>query len=204
MDIGIMGDYDVIIIGGGPAGLTAGLYAARAGLRSLLLERGIFGGQIVNARLVENYPGFYEGISGPDLGEFMRRQATKYGLETITTEVTELRARNAYEVSTTGGDIQTKSIIIAAGSEYRRLDVAGEEMFSGRGVFYVDSNGQQQELMRDVTQMEAHNDGFLLTGLLGEQKFVQGEVRTIDFADKHSVALLVNITRHEQVNGASF
>jgi thioredoxin reductase len=204
MDIGIMGDYDVIIIGGGPAGLTAGLYAARAGLRSLLLERGIFGGQIVNARLVENYPGFYEGISGPDLGEFMRQQATKYGLETITTEVTELRARNAYEVSTTGGDIQTKSIIIAAGSEYRRLDVAGEEMFSGRGVFYVDSNGQQQELMRDVTQMEAHNDGFLLTGLLGEQKFVQGEVRTIDFADKHSVALLVNITRHEQVNGASF
>ena len=61
-------------------------------------------------------------------------------------------------------------------------------------VFYVDSNGQQQEIMRDVAQLEAHNNGFLLTGLLGEQKFVQGEVRTIDFVDKHSVVIGVNIT----------
>ena len=131
-----MNNYDVTIIGGGPAGLTAGLYAARAGLRSLLLERGNFGGQIVNARLVENYPGFPEGISGPELGEFMRRQATKYGLETLTTEVTGVRTGNAYEVSTNEGNIQTKSIIIAAGSEYRKLDVAGEERLSGRGVSY--------------------------------------------------------------------
>jgi len=64
-------------------------------------------------------------------------------------------------------------------------------------VFYIDSNGQQQEVMRDVAQMEAHNNGFMLTGLLGEQKFVQGEVRTIDFVDKHSVVLGVNIARHE-------
>jgi thioredoxin reductase (NADPH) len=131
-----MEHYDVIIIGGGPAGLTAGLYAARAGLKSLLLERGIFGGQIVNARLVENYPGFPEGISGPELGEFIRRQATKYGLETLTTEVTGVRKGGAYEVSTTEGNVQTKSIIIAAGSEYRKLDVTGEERLSGRGVSY--------------------------------------------------------------------
>ena len=64
-------------------------------------------------------------------------------------------------------------------------------------VFYVDSNGQQQEVMRDVAQMEAHNNGFLLTGLLGERKFVQGDVRTIDFVDKHSVVLGVNISKHE-------
>jgi len=70
-------------------------------------------------------------------------------------------------------------------------------------VFYIDSSGQQQEVMRDVAQMEAHNSGFLLTGLLGEQKFVQGEVRTIDFVDKHSVVLGVNIAKHEQVGGAS-
>jgi len=126
----------VIIIGGGPAGLTASLYAARAGLKSILLEHGVFGGQIVNARLVENYPGFPEGISGPELGEFMRRQATKYGIKTLTTEVTGTRTGNAYEVSTTEGNIQTKSIIIAAGSEYRKLDVAGEERLSGRGVSY--------------------------------------------------------------------
>jgi predicted RNA-binding protein len=71
-------------------------------------------------------------------------------------------------------------------------------------VLYTDPNGQQQEVMRDVAKMEAHDDGFLLTGLLGEQKFVQGEVRTIDFVDKHSVVLGVNITKHKQVSSASF
>jgi predicted RNA-binding protein len=70
-------------------------------------------------------------------------------------------------------------------------------------VFYIDSNGQQQEVMRDVAQMEAQGDGFLLMGLLGEQKFVQGEVRSIDFVDKHLVVLGVDITKHEQVSGAS-
>ena len=70
-------------------------------------------------------------------------------------------------------------------------------------VFYIDSNGQQQEVMRDVAQMTAHNNGFLLSGLLGEQKFVQGEVRTIDFVDKHAVVLGVKITRREQVSSAS-
>jgi len=131
-----MSEYDVIIIGGGPAGLTAGLYAARAGLKSLLVEQGTFGGQIVNARLVENYPGFPEGISGAELGEFMRRQATKYGLETLTTGVSGVRTGNVYEVSTSEGNIQAKSIIIAAGAEYRKLGVAGEERLSGHGVSY--------------------------------------------------------------------
>ena len=71
-------------------------------------------------------------------------------------------------------------------------------------VFSIDSSGQQQEVMQDVAQMEAHNNGFLLTGLLGEQKFVRGEVKTIDFVYKHSVVLGVNITKHEQVGHASF
>ena len=74
-------------------------------------------------------------------------------------------------------------------------------------VFYVDSNGQQQEVMRDVAQMEAHNNGFLLTGLLGEQKFVQGDVRTIDFIDKHSVVIGINginTVNNEQLGHASF
>ncbi len=128
--------YNVIIVGGGPAGLTAGLYAARAGLKSLLLERGIFGGQIVNARIVENYPGFPEGVSGMELGEFMRLQATKYGLETLTTELTRVEAGKYYEVFTEEGNFQTQSIIIAAGSEYRKLDVAGEKRLLAHGVSY--------------------------------------------------------------------
>jgi len=131
-----MSEYDAIIIGGGPAGLTAGLYAARAGLKSLLLEQGVFGGQIVNARLVENYPGFPDGISGTELGEFMRQQAAKYGLETLNTEVSGVRRGNTYEVSTSEGNIQTAAIIIATGAEYHKLGVAGEERLSGRGVSY--------------------------------------------------------------------
>ena len=71
-------------------------------------------------------------------------------------------------------------------------------------VFYIDSNGNQKEVMRDVAQMEAQNSGFLLVGLLGEQKFIQGEVRAIDFVDKHSVVLSINVTKHKQVSGVSF
>jgi len=128
--------YDVAIIGGGPAGLTASLYTGRAGLKSILLERGIFGGQIINARLVENYPGFPEGIPGAELGEFMYRHAIRYNLETLTTEVTEAKSENIYKVSTTEGSIQTKSIIIAAGSEYRKLNADSEKRLSGYGVSY--------------------------------------------------------------------
>ena len=128
--------YDVVIIGGGPAGLTAGVYTARAGLKTLLLERGIFGGQIVNAPLVENYPGFPEGISGAELGELMHQQATRYALESLTAEVTGVSAEHPYHVFTTEGDVRAESIIIATGSEYRKLGVIGEEKFSGRGVSY--------------------------------------------------------------------
>jgi len=128
--------YEVIIIGGGPAGLTAGLYTSRAGLKSLLIERGIFGGQIVNATLVENYPGFPEGISGSELGSLMQQQAVRYGLEVVTAEVTSLAQEQPYSVSTTEGSFEAAAIIIAAGSEYRKLGVIGEERLSGHGVSY--------------------------------------------------------------------
>lgn len=133
-----MSDYDLVIIGGGPAGLSAGLYAARAGLRCILLERGVYGGQIVNARIVENYPGFPDGISGPELGEFMRRQATKYGLEVRADEVTEIRtcSDNRIDLSISDGKIVTKTLIIATGSEYSKLGIPGEERLTGSGVSY--------------------------------------------------------------------
>ena len=131
-----MARYEVIIVGGGPAGLTAGLYTSRAGLKSLLIERGVLGGQMVNATLVENYPGFPEGISGPELGSLMHQQAVKYGLKVVTAEVTGLTKGQPYTVSTTGGSFEATAIIIAAGSEYRKLGVAGEERLSGYGVSY--------------------------------------------------------------------
>jgi thioredoxin reductase (NADPH) len=128
--------YEVLIIGGGPAGLTAGLYTSRAGLKSLLVERGIVGGQIINATLVENYPGFPQGISGAELGSLMHQQAVKYGLEIMTAEVTGIARGQPYNISTTEGDFEATAIIIAAGSEYRKLGVRGEERLLGHGVSY--------------------------------------------------------------------
>lgn len=128
--------YEVVIIGGGPAGLTAGLYTARAGLKSLLIERGAFGGQIINAPLVENYPGFPEGISGTELGALMHQQAAKYGLKTVTAEVTGVKAGRTHKIITDGGSFEAKAIIIAVGSEYRKLGVPGEETLVGHGVSY--------------------------------------------------------------------
>jgi len=132
-----MANYEVIIIGGGPGGLTAGLYTSRAGLKSLLLERGMPGGQMVNASLVENYPGFPEGIAGPELASLMHKQAIKYGLEVKTAEVTGISQRQPhYSIATTEGNFEASAVIIAAGSEYRKLEVPGEGRLSGRGVSY--------------------------------------------------------------------
>ena len=131
-----MSKYEVIIIGGGPAGLTAGLYTSRAGLKSLLLERGIVGGQIINATKIENYPGFPRGISGAELGALMHEQAVKHGLEVVTAEVTGIALKQPCSVSTTEGDFEAKAVIIASGSEYRKLGVSGEERLTGHGVSY--------------------------------------------------------------------
>ena len=129
--------YDVVIIGGGPAGLTAGLYASRAKLNSLLIEKGLVGGQIANAELVDNYPGFAEGISGFELGQLMHQQATKYGLKTLLAEVTGIELQGEQKVvKTTEGDFIAKAVIIASGSERYKLGVPGEEAFAGKGISY--------------------------------------------------------------------
>jgi thioredoxin reductase (NADPH) len=130
-------EYDVIIIGGGPAGLSAGIYASRSRLRTLLIEKGMFGGLIANAELVENYPGFPDGISGFDIGERMSQQASKFGLETLSAEVTGVDLlKDIKTIDTTEGDFSAKAIIIASGAERKRLGVPGEELFINRGVSY--------------------------------------------------------------------
>lgn len=129
--------YDVVIIGAGPAGLTAGLYASRARLNSLLIERGLVGGQIANAERVENYPGFPEGIGGPELGQLMHQQATQYGLKTVIAEATGIELQKGQKlVKTTEGDFIARAVIIAGGSKRQTLDVPGEEEFTGKGVSY--------------------------------------------------------------------
>ena len=130
-------DYEVIIIGGGPAGLSAGLYTSRARLSSLLIEKMGVGGQIADAERVDNYPGFPEGISGFELGQLMHQQATKYELETLLAEVTGIELQEGQKVvKTTEGSFTAKAVIIASGSERRKLDIPGEEKFTGKGISY--------------------------------------------------------------------
>lgn len=130
-------EYEIVIIGGGPAGLSAGLYTSRARLSTLLIERGLVGGLITETELVENYPGFPEGISGLELGELIHQQATKYGLETLLAEVTGLELQQGQKIiKTTEGNFTAKAVIIASGSERLKLGVPGEKEFTGKGVSY--------------------------------------------------------------------
>jgi len=130
-------NHELIIIGGGPAGLAAGIYAARARISTLLIEKGLPGGQIVNAELVENYPGFPNGISGAELVSLMEMQAVKYGLEITMAEVAGVSANGTDKfIKTDRDEYNAKAVIIASGSEYARLNVRGEDEFRGKGVSY--------------------------------------------------------------------
>lgn len=129
--------YDVIIIGGGPAGLTAGLYTSRARLSTLLIENGLFGGQMTTTELIENYPGFPQGISGEGLSRLMEEQARRFGMETLSDEALEVvLEKDLKKVKTYDGDFFCKALIICTGTEYRKLGVPGEERFKGRGISY--------------------------------------------------------------------
>lgn len=133
-----MDSYDVVIIGGGPAGLSAGLYACRASLKTLLLERSMPGGQAATTDKIENYPGFPEGISGPDLMMKMDEQARRFGLESRFSEVMSVQQGqdNNFILKTLEGDITAKTIIIATGAWSKPLGVPGEHEYRGRGLSY--------------------------------------------------------------------
>ncbi len=134
-----MGDsatYDAIVIGGGPGGLTAGLYLARAGKKTLLLEQARLGGQIAQTNHVENYPGFPEGITGPELIERFERQAVRFGLEIRFGRVEALRDEGAWKQVVVSGFPFRAPVVVVASGLLQRLGVPGEEEFLGRGVSY--------------------------------------------------------------------
>jgi len=129
-------DYDLVIIGAGPAGLTAGIYAARARMNVLLLEKAVPGGQILVTDWIENYPGFPEGISGFDLAEKMKTQAEELGLKIEPLEVHSLNlSEESKEIVLKDKSITTKSLIIASGASPRTLGI-GEDKFIGKGVSF--------------------------------------------------------------------
>ena len=127
---------DVIIIGSGPAGYTAALYAARAQLKPLVFEGSVTaGGALMNTTDVENYPGFPDGVLGPDLMDAMRKQAERFGAQLVADDVTEVDlAANPKRVTVDGDVYLARTVIIATGSRYRELGVEGEKRLSGHGV----------------------------------------------------------------------
>ncbi len=132
--------YDVIIVGGGPAGYTCALYSARAGLSTIVFEKFYAGGQMAITNFVENYPGFDMGIDGFDLAERMKKQAERFGVETKLCEVKALRLdEKIKKLDTCEGEFLSKTVVIATGASPKELGVYGEEKFKGRGVHYCAS-----------------------------------------------------------------
>ena len=132
-----MENYDVIIIGGGPAGLTAAIYASRARLSTLIIEKESFGGQIVSTDGIENYPGIVEGDTGTTLVERMRKQAETFGTKFLRDEVIDFDfSQKIKTISTKGNTFSAKGVILSVGASHRKLDVKGEDEFAGAGVSY--------------------------------------------------------------------
>lgn len=128
--------YDTIIIGAGPAGMTAALYAARSNLKVTLLERGIYGGQMNNTAEIENYPG-YAHISGPELAEKMFEPLENLGVEHLFGQVEKIEDQGEYKRIITEDEVfETKTVILASGANHRHLGVPGEEEYNSRGVSY--------------------------------------------------------------------
>lgn len=129
--------HDVIMIGAGPTALTAAIYTTREDIETLLFERGVIGGLAATTDWVDNYPGFPDGIEGLILAENMRKQAERFGAVIELGEVTNITDEGAYRrVETTSGDMLAKAVLIATGSDYKRLGIPGEAEFYARGVHY--------------------------------------------------------------------
>ena len=129
--------YDMIIIGGGPGGYTAALYAARAGLDTVLLEKLSAGGQMALTQQIDNFPGFPDGIDGFELGEKMQQQAERFGAKTEYAEVTALDLQAEPKiVETSEGTFYGRTVVLATGANPRQLGLPGEKELTGRGVAY--------------------------------------------------------------------
>ena len=130
-------NYDVVIIGGGPAGMTAGLYASRAKLKTLLIEKGVMGGQMMTTTIIENWPGYPGGIGGPELMMKFQEHCVEFGLETDYGTVEEIIDNgNTKSIIIDGKEITSKTIIIATGAIPRKLGIDGEQPLVGRGISY--------------------------------------------------------------------
>lgn len=170
--------YDLLIIGAGPAGLSAGIYGARAGLKTVILEKGIPGGTIATVHLIENYPGFPDGITGSMLGDLMKKQCLRFGVELINHEARAIiREGNGYLIKTDSNDYLSKTVVIASGSSPRRLNVPGESELLGRGISYCATCDGPLFKDQNIAVIGCGNSG------LQEGRFLLQFVKTIKFIE---------------------
>lgn len=171
-------DYDLIIIGAGPAGLTAGIYGARAGLKTVIVERALPGGLAATTDYIENYPGFPDGIKGMELTENMKKQAQHFGTEIIGTEVTSLIKKGKITiVKTSTRSFETVAVIIATGTVPKKLDIPGEDELRGRGISYCATCDGPLFKGRQIAVIGCGNSG------LQEGKFLLNFVKHITFIE---------------------
>ena len=175
-------EYDVLILGGGPAGLTAVIYASRARLKTGLIENVVPGGQAAKTELIENYPGFDEGILGAELMERMVRQATRFGLQIHSEQVTGLDWKGAVKKIETDQDVYlTKTVIVATGSDSKRLNVPGEKEFKGSGVSTCATCDGPSSANMDVVVVGGGSSGIQESLFL--TRFVRS-IKLVEFMDK--------------------
>lgn len=211
-------DYDIIIIGGGPAGYTAGIYAARAALKTLLIEGAGTVSQITMTDMIENYPGIPDGINGFDLMQLFKKQALKFGLEILSQDVTGVKKDSSDSVrwEVTAGDKVYKalSIIAATGAMWRSLGVPGETEFAGKGVSYCATCDGPFYRNRDVIVVgggdTAIQEALFLTHFANKVIVIHrrdrlraaGVLQKRAFAEK-KIEFVLNATI-EQINGSEF
>ena len=155
--------YDLIIIGGGPAGLTTAIYAAREGIKTLILERGAAGGNVGNTQHMENYPGFDEGISGQEFAERLTRQAKKFGVEIVQASGVQNLGRDDQYLcvaTTSGKEYSARAALIATGSRYRRLMIPGERELIGSAIHFCAMCDAPFYRGKDVLVIGGGNSGF--------------------------------------------
>lgn len=183
--------YDVVIIGGGPAGLTTAIYASRDGMDTLVLERESTGGLAATTDMVENYPGFPDGINGMELMERFRKQAERFGAEIVEfEEVTQVKPvkKGLIEVTTDAGEIyRGKTAVIATGSRPKKLNIPGEDEFYGKGVSYCATCDGPLFKGKDVVIIGAGNSG------------LQEGLQVLEYASKVTFLEFLPYSRAEQI-----
>jgi thioredoxin reductase (NADPH) len=192
-------DFDLIILGAGPAGLTAGIYAGRALLKTLILEERAVGGEAASTDRIENYPGFPDGIAGYELTERMKKQAEQFGARILFTHVESAElAHKAKSIVTDAGTYTARAVIIATGSSPKQLHIPGEAKFKGKGVSYCATCDAPFFADRDIAVIGAGNSG------IQESIYLLNHVKSIKIVEflPHMTAekiLQERIKQHDRV-----